>query len=49
MIICKRIFADKTSNNGYRVLVDRIYGQEVLKRKLFAMMNGIKMLLSRMI
>uniref|UniRef100_A0A3B0M6A3 Uncharacterized protein n=1 Tax=Arsenophonus endosymbiont of Trialeurodes vaporariorum TaxID=235567 RepID=A0A3B0M6A3_9GAMM len=34
MIICKRIYADKTGNNGYRVLVDRIWPRGIKKQDL---------------
>lgn len=34
MIICKRVFADKASNNGYRVLVDRIWPRGIKKQDL---------------
>lgn len=34
MIICERIYADKTSNNGYRVLVDRIWPKGIKKQDL---------------
>ncbi|CAA2929996.1 hypothetical protein ARSQ2_01109 [Arsenophonus endosymbiont of Bemisia tabaci Q2] len=34
MIICKRIYADKRGNNGYRVLVDRIWPRSIKKQDL---------------
>ncbi|MFS1563265.1 MAG: DUF488 family protein [Candidatus Arsenophonus phytopathogenicus] len=33
MIICKRIYADKTGNDGYRVLVDRIWPRGIKKTR----------------
>jgi len=32
IIICKRVFADKTSNNSYRVLVDRVWPRGIRKQ-----------------
>lgn len=48
MITCKRVYDDKDGEHeGYRVLVDRLWPRGV-KRQIFIMMNGIKVLRLRL-